>query len=115
MQASRLRSAWCGLAGFRTNVLIFAALALRFGNQSAAPWLRRAIGEHLLRAVRGSLALLVAITKADVPEEILPADQRIDLQAVEARNEAATGAFGRLRFLADAIGVDVFPTTDLDD
>jgi hypothetical protein len=102
-----------GLAGFKTNVLIFACLALKLRPVKAEAWLQRAIAESLVSSLVSSLAVYSALTQIEVPVDLLPADARLDLAGMFERTARANLAFERLQAAAQSAEGDTYPAIPL--
>lgn len=98
------------LSGFRSNALLSAVCAVRFGQKSLEGWLGLALAETLAKEMRGTLALVAAATGTEVPVDILPLDERLDMLWLFQSSQSVQQ--GYLRFNADAerSGEPVYPS-----
>ncbi|MBN9680869.1 MULTISPECIES: hypothetical protein [unclassified Corallococcus] len=98
------------LAWMRLGVLQLASIALLSHQVVAEPWLKIAIAELLATSSKRSLALLAALSKAEVSVDLLPADERLSPAALDRQVEAVQAAYARFNMAAEQSGEPVFPS-----
>lgn len=98
------------LAGQRMGALELAMLAALVRGEPLAPWLGLAVAERWLEEAREYLRLLVALTPgAVVSEELLPAEERLDVEALSLSMQQASRAFRELVEAAERAGEPIYP------
>lgn len=103
------------LSNFRMIAVLFGLVALKLRGPHPEPWLRRALAEILAAAAERTVAFFAGVTRAELPEDLLPPRARLDLPAIVSRHAIANEAFWQLSKQAATEDVDVFPTHALDD
>ncbi|MBZ4330771.1 hypothetical protein [Corallococcus sp. AS-1-12] len=99
------------LASMRLNALFLALVALLFKQGAAEPWLKLAISELLASSSKQWLALTAAMSGAEVPVDLLPMDERLDLTGLEQHSKAVQSAYARFNMAAERSGEPVFPSS----
>lgn len=99
------------LAGLRLNALLLAVGALRFHQRTAERWLGLATAELLAGESRRVLALMAALSGSEVPEDLLPPEERLDLCGLQRSAHAVQEAYARFNAAAERSGEPVFPAS----
>lgn len=97
------------LAGLRANVLMFALMSALISPQRPEPWLLRSIAEQWVHNERLYLRFLASVPEAQVPLDIVPAEERMDLVKLLEQTAGAARQFKALARKAIDSGADVFP------
>ncbi|MGE6757040.1 hypothetical protein ACQKGO_03415 [Corallococcus interemptor] len=98
------------LASMRLDALLVAPTTLLFQQAAAKPWLKLAIAELLATSSKRSLALMAAVSGAEVSVELLPMDQRLELTGLEQHSKAVLSAYARFNMAAERSGESVYPS-----
>lgn len=80
------RAAWGGYVAAVCSMGLLASQELSSG-QSVEPWLMRALAERRRDGLKSLLRLFASLPDLSVPMDVVPADQRLDIVALEACNE----------------------------
>lgn len=96
------------LGMYHSNACFLAIVSAGLAGRTLEPWLARAITERWVQGTRGQLVLLASYPGTHVDEDLIPRDQRIDLEAVVRENAEANAAMDQFHRDADAAGVDVY-------
>ena len=100
------------LAGLRANVLMFALMYPLIYPQTPEPWLLRSIAEQWIHNQRLYMRFLASIPEAQVPLDIVPAEERMDLEKLFGQTADAARHLEDLARKAIDSGADVFPPRD---
>lgn len=99
------------LASMRLDALLLAPMTLLFQQAAAQPWLKLAIAELLATSSKRGLALMAAVSGAEVSVELLPMDQRLSLTGLEQHSKAVQAAYARFNMAAERSGEPVYPSS----
>ncbi|CAM3946670.1 hypothetical protein G4177_02075 [Corallococcus sp. ZKHCc1 1396] len=99
------------LASLRLNVLCLSLVALLLHQGVAEPWLKLAIAEILADSSMRGLALMAALSNAQVSTDILPIDERLDPSEFEQHSLAVQAAYKRFNMAAERSGEPVYPSS----
>ncbi len=83
------------LGGRRANASFIAVLSAPLMTSQVAPWVRLALVEGLRDGLRDYMRLIASTPGAGVPEDVVPLEERLDLEALEReyqRNRARLDA-----------------------
>jgi hypothetical protein len=97
------------LGGFQAAACQAAIMQALITEQRPEPWLALALAEGWVRSQRAYLRLLASIPGISVAEEIIPAEERLDLAAIEAQALRAEERFRERLDEAKASGESIFP------
>lgn len=94
-------------------VVTFALNAAIARGQKLEPWLSIGLAERWSRGLKSSLCLLLLAADneiaAEVPESVLPREERLDVNAMIARHARVEDAFRALNTAAERAGASVYP------
>jgi hypothetical protein len=96
------------LGTYYSNACFLAIASAGLTGRKLAPWLARAIAERWVQGLRGQLALLASFPGTHVDEDLIPRDQRLDLEAFVRENAEANAAMDQFHRDADEANVDVY-------
>jgi len=96
------------LGTYYSNACFLAIASAGITRRKLEPWLARAIAERWIEGFRGQLVMLASFPGTHVAEDIVPRDQRLDLEALVRENEAANTAMDQFHRDADEADVDVY-------
>lgn len=96
------------LGTYYSNACFLAIASAGIARRKLEPWLARAIAERWVQGLRGQLILLSSFPGTHVDEDIVPRDQRLDLEALVRENAEANAAMDQFHRDADEAGVDVY-------
>lgn len=94
------------------TVATFAINAAVLRGEMLEPWLSIGLAERWARGLKNGLRLLSAdaAIAAELPESVLPRDERLDPSAVNARHAQVKEAFRALNQAAERAGAPVYPS-----
>jgi hypothetical protein len=99
----------CALAGVRAEVCAFAYVRALLADVRPDPWLARAIAERWVEAQRSHLRLIASIPEAEVPYDLVPASERMDLAKLVSETKEIAGRTTDLLRRAIESGHAVYP------
>jgi hypothetical protein len=95
-------------ANMQLGASMLAILAAQIRGEKLAPWLARALVEYLAEGARRFLTFLASVPGAEVSEDLIPLDDRLDLAKIVGEARATRAAMERFGEAADRHGGDVY-------
>jgi hypothetical protein len=102
-------------AWFRADLCSLAFCEMVMSKRGVEPWLAMGIARRWLNGVQKYLRLIAPFPGVDVPVELVPQSERIDLPRVFAEHRAERQRINRLFEEAEASGLPIYPSGAFDD
>ena len=96
------------LVMYHANACFLAIIRAGITRRKLEPWLARVIAERWVQGIRGQLVMLASVPGTHIDEDIVPRDQRLDLEALERENAEMNAAMDQFHRDADEANVDVY-------
>lgn len=90
-------------------LLTVSAMAMKPSEHSAGPWLRRALAESLAQELYRFVALLASVPGSGVPPDVVPPEDRLDLEALDAEQRRLERGVARIYDAAAKRGTPYAP------
>jgi len=92
-------------------VVTFALNAAMLRGQKLEPWLSLGLAERWSRGLKSGLRLIAVdeVIGAELPESVLPREERLKVNAANARHAQAEEAFRALNSAAERVGAAIYP------